>query len=123
MIEVSIEQWEEFYGQVWDILRDNVDASKNPYDRMNFIHHMLADKYPCTEWRFCGSLGFGGKIYRNDRKLYVSCYPEDETRARRKLIKSVNKKLEKLQKKMIGGPVYGSPTNHKKIATFWNEQQ
>lgn len=45
--------------------------------------------YPSLEYRFQGSLGFGGKVYLDDPPR-VSCYPEDETPARNKQIKSVN---------------------------------
>jgi len=40
----------------------------------------FTSKEPCTEWRFQGSLGFGGK-FRYPR-MSVDCYPEDETPAR-----------------------------------------
>ncbi len=46
-------------------------------ERDDFIYHHCTSEYECTEWRFCGNLGFGGKY----RSVWngVSYYPEDET--------------------------------------------
>jgi hypothetical protein len=45
------------------------------------------------EWRFGGQLGFGGKVYLSLSRLYVSCYPEDETPELRDRIAEVNSRL------------------------------
>ena len=45
------------------------------------------------EFRFQGSLGFGGKFWRNDGRFYVNCYNEDETPERLKTIERVNDAL------------------------------
>jgi hypothetical protein len=57
---------------------------------------------PCQwghEWRFGGQLGFGGKFHMVDGfrpRMYVSCYPEDQTPERLVLIATVNAELAKL---------------------------
>lgn len=48
------------------------------------------------EWRFGGTLGFGGKVHLNGRGLYVSCYPEDLTPELDDLIARVNRRLEEV---------------------------
>ena len=50
----------------------------------------------CTEYRFCGSLGFGGKVW-NNCGLYVNCYPEDETERRQRIIDATNAALAPIQ--------------------------
>lgn len=42
------------------------------------------------EFRFCGALGFGGKLYQVGSKLYVSAYPEDLNQERRASILKAN---------------------------------
>jgi hypothetical protein len=51
------------------------------------------------EYRFQGSLGFGGKLYVEDHgdRWRVSCYREDETSERREAIRKANKRLRELQ--------------------------
>lgn len=48
------------------------------------------------EWRFCGSLGFGGKFHFDGRRAYVSCYPEDHTPERMDAIASANRELAQI---------------------------
>lgn len=53
----------------------------------------------CTEYRFMGDLGFGGKFRNNgnrDNTPYVDCYPENETPERLKMIEAANKRLAEL---------------------------
>jgi hypothetical protein len=67
----------------------------------SFVFHHLKKDYP-NEWRICGKLGYGGKIWRreinfaNRVEMYISCYGEDETEERLKLISKVNKRIAKL---------------------------
>lgn len=46
-----------------------------------------------TEFRFIGSLGFGGKFWKARDRYYVTCYPEDETPGRQVLIQEANRLL------------------------------
>jgi hypothetical protein len=83
------------FGLVYDVLTKVCGASDNPYDREHFVAAQCEEGHP-TEWRFCGSLGFGGKFWRNDGRFYVSCYREDETPARLKAIAEANRLLSDL---------------------------
>lgn len=49
------------------------------------------------EYRFNGSLGYGGKLWLNDHECpRVDCYSEDMTPERRKMIKKANEALQAL---------------------------
>lgn len=70
----------ELYSKVWDILVEHAGASKLSDERESFVSSMTQIEYPTSEYRFQGSLGFGGKLYRDRfRGLWVSCYPEQRT--------------------------------------------
>lgn len=45
------------------------------------------------EWRFGGGLGFGGKLWWEGTRVWVSCYAEDETDERNARIASLNAQL------------------------------
>jgi hypothetical protein len=47
-----------------------------------------------NEWRFQGSLGFGGKFFRDSNGYRVSCYPEDKTPERNAAISRANSRLQ-----------------------------
>jgi hypothetical protein len=57
---------------------------------------MFLAAQPTTEYRFIGLLGFGGKFWLNDGRVYVTCYPEDETDERRGRIAVANHLLAEL---------------------------
>jgi len=61
-------------------------------ERDSFIYHHSKNKDICTEWRFQGKLGFGGKYY-SDLNV-VDCYSEDETPTILKLIEKINIELK-----------------------------
>lgn len=44
----------------------------------------------CPEYRIQGSLGFGGKLYRQGGRMWVDCYTEDATPERMAVIRKVN---------------------------------
>lgn len=56
----------------------------------------LTEEHDSHEFRFCGKLGFGGKLYFTGERLYVGCYREDETPATKRMITVANKKLAAL---------------------------
>jgi hypothetical protein len=92
------EDQRHLYEAIYDILVE--EAGANPNDREDFVLTYTRKEYPTTEYRFCGSLGFGGKFWRNQRfglcPFYVSCYPEDNTRERKVIIEHTNKALAAL---------------------------
>lgn len=77
--------------KVYDIL---LEAGATENWRTDFVLHMSGTT---QEYRFGGMLGFGGKFYNMAGRWYISCYPEDRTDARAKLIESINTRLRALQ--------------------------
>ena len=85
----------ELANRIYDILQECCGATD--YWRQNFVQ-VQTSRYE-TEYRFCGSLGFGGKLYRErwpKPHCRVSCYREDETPERRAAIERVNEILKAL---------------------------
>ena len=76
-------------NKVYDILVNIGGADEKMRDSFLYYHTEESD---CTEWRFCGKLGFGGK-YRSEYNS-VDCYQEDETKERLKIIEEINNKLK-----------------------------
>lgn len=83
---------EDQANAVYDVLVEHADA--HPDGREEFVFHLSGG---CTEFRFMGSLGFGGKLYVERRGWRVSCYPEDMTPTRAEAIRVTNAALEALR--------------------------
>jgi len=75
---------------VYEILVKVCSANEN--EEFDFIYHHT--KSGCNEWRFIGSLGFGGKYWSGRNE--ISCYPEDLTTERERIIKIANEMLSKI---------------------------
>ncbi len=90
---------------VWQVLVDHAGASDHPYDGEVFVFCQAAKVEP--EWRFCGSLGAGGKFRRNrvwigdvcTESWTVDCYAEDLTDERQTVIDKTNEALAELKEK------------------------
>lgn len=65
----------------------------DPRDGDSFVRSIVGG---CTEFRFCGALGFGGKFKAWNDQPYVDCYPEHETPARLAMIEAANRRLAEL---------------------------
>lgn len=72
---------------IYDILVSECGAEEEW--RANFLYHFPQ----CVEYRFGGTLGLGGKIWANNGRIYVSCYPEDLTEERKSVIERANLRL------------------------------
>jgi len=86
--------------KIYDYLIKHGGASSHIIDsvdveRESFIFH--AAEKGITEYRCVGKLGFGGKFRNNEDRWYVTCYREDETPERKKLIEKINKFLKELK--------------------------
>lgn len=79
-------------NKIYDILVNVCGAKED--ERQRFIDEAI--NRLGMEWRFRGSLGFGGKFYW-DSEWIVGCYQEDETQERRATIFKANLLLSKLQ--------------------------
>jgi hypothetical protein len=87
----------EFVRAAWQEVLVPICGAHGDPDREGFTQAHLDTAYPCTEWRFQGNLGFGGKFrLRSDLSCAVDCYPEDETPARRETIQKANSALKEL---------------------------
>ena len=66
----------------------------NGRNREDFVFYVAECKFPDKEYRFCGSLGFGGKfLNEGDRVPVVNCYLEDRTPEREAAILATNEAL------------------------------
>ncbi len=72
---------------IWDVLVEVCGAHPRQWDEFN--HHFPQ----CREFRFQGSLGFGGKVWADSRRVYVTCYGEDMTPERGDMIGHANSSL------------------------------
>ena len=84
--------------EVYTILASTCGAPES--FRSAFAHHFTEADWP-NEWRFGGHLGMGGKFYRDDERLRVGCYREDETDDRREMIEKANAQLERYAKEHL----------------------
>jgi len=84
---------EVIFNQVYDILVEHVGASPSKDQRESFVHYFIESR-SAVEWRFCGNLGFGGKLYRLYQHYYVSYYPEDRTAERDAALVKANELLK-----------------------------
>lgn len=80
-------------NQVYDILVKMGSASESMRD--SFIYYNCESEDGCSEWRFGGKLGFGGKYRVQYNK--VDCWSEDETPSILNLITEINNELSKLK--------------------------
>lgn len=78
---------------IYDILESDGAA---PGLRDSFVHWYHEPDQ--REWRFIGSLGFGGKFIKQSGRLVVSCYPEDRNTERIATIERLNARLAEVVK-------------------------
>lgn len=86
-------------NRIYDVLVRYAGAIES--DRLGFVlAHSSAHSEPggCREWRFQGSLGFGGKFRNDNNRWRVDCYPEDLTQARNLIIAATNAALAELRR-------------------------
>lgn len=78
--------------EVWDVLVEAAGAREAERDQ--FVHHAARTRPGDLEYRFCGVLGFGGKVRsQSDGTWSVDCYPEDSTPERRAVVEAVNARI------------------------------
>ena len=87
-----LEEGPEVANKIYDILVEECGAWEG--DRDMFLFHFK----DITEYRFCGNLGFGGKIWRRQPlfsppSYWVSCYPEDRTPSINEMVQKANARL------------------------------
>ena len=77
--------------KVWSMLVMRGQVEEDWAARLSFVTNWPG----CREYRFCGDLGFGGKVWAGSPP-YVTCYPEDKTPEREKTLASLNAALAAL---------------------------
>ena len=81
----------ETLNKIWDTLMKTCGAQES--GREAFVALLTHDE-AVREYRFIGSLGFGGKVWFNqDGVEHVNCYSEDWTPERRTMMDKANKAL------------------------------
>jgi hypothetical protein len=89
---------------VYDILVEECGATESwrTYFRTSWMEH--SSDYPDYpfEYRFSGSLGFGGKFYDSGGCWYVAYYPEDKTAEREAMVAAAQPRIEALQAQKRG---------------------
>lgn len=87
-----------FFEAVWDdVIVAICGRRADDLDRESFVRAYCNPIHPATEWRFSGSLGFGGKFWCQSKlECAVNCYPEDETPDRLRTIEQANAALKAL---------------------------
>lgn len=84
--------------RAYSILVEHAGAIESNDERADFIYSVSRPDLLTTEYRFGGSLGFGGKfrIPSDGRAPFVNCYPEDRTPERLEAIDRTNNALQAL---------------------------
>lgn len=84
---------------IYDMLVTEASAAADADSRFQFVAYVSERRTFAAgtrEYRFSGSLGFGGKFYVSGGRAYVSCYPEDQTPERLETIKRCNTAINAL---------------------------
>jgi hypothetical protein len=87
----------EVADRIWTVLVAEAEARRDQRDV--FVRYLTerVGLFGSWEYRFSGSLGFGGKLHYNGfRGAYVTCYPEDLTDERQATIDKVNEQLAEI---------------------------
>jgi hypothetical protein len=89
---------------VWRVLVEHAGAPGSPdsWKARDFLYHQTAGS--TDEYRFQGSLGFGGKFFNCNGRWYVTAYPEAVKRwpEMQQVIDATNEALAALRNAMIG---------------------
>lgn len=83
--------------RIWAVLVANAGANPSTLSCDQFV-------YVCgrgvSEYRFCGALGSGGKVWIEPERWRVSCYWENETPVTKKIVSDTNQRLTELRKEL-----------------------
>ncbi|GAB2733916.1 hypothetical protein [Nocardioides pakistanensis] len=110
--------------EVYTVLVEHAGASDDGWARADFVHHQGASF--CSEYRFGGCLGFGGKFWRTTVRLpdgtfgegwYVTAYPEDTTVEVQTRIDATNAALHQARQRHAAAPDYAAGGPSRGIGT------
>lgn len=89
----------EFYEACYALLVAEGHSRDEPMNRRAFVEYFMQpdSRDNPKEFRFQGQLGFGGKFWRRHSGHDVTCYPEDSTRERKRMIAKLNQAIVELE--------------------------
>lgn len=83
---------------IWRVLVEECGCRDDERQLWSFARYLSDnDKGFPKEWRFQGSLGFGGKFYNDHFSWRVGCYSEDRTSERNEMIRCANERLSAMR--------------------------
>lgn len=87
----------DFWDEVYDILEQECGATADEdAGHGRKVFRGIMGKGDCPEFRFMGSLGFGGKLYASGRRLAVGYYSENRNDEREEMACRANQRLMQL---------------------------
>lgn len=89
----------ELANEIYDVLVEVCGATNDNVMRPSFLHAFTKPNHT-AEWRFIGSLGFGGKFWACNGKFYVNCYQEHENTERLATIAEANRRLAEIHSRV-----------------------
>lgn len=92
--------------RIYALLVKHAGASNDLQSRTSFMMAHCT-REGCGEYRFIGSLGFGGKFRNDGGGWRVDCYREDETEERLRAIETTNAALKGLWEEQVAQRVGG----------------
>lgn len=88
---------EDLAGRIYAVLVETCGARVLDVHERPWCMTYIANNGEDREWRFKGSLGFGGKIYIDaNGDCRVDCYPDDKTPERQRMIDAAMVALKEL---------------------------
>lgn len=96
--------------QIYDVVVEQLPLKEHPDDLLDGMCHwrysfvQYATEGTWVEYRIGGPLGFGGKLWNNAGRWYVSCYSEDKNPEREEAVARTNAALDKLWESTYGAP-------------------
>ena len=93
--------------KIYYILVEHAGYYDSESNKGQFVYHQSVkpSKYNqfggCTEYRFQGSLGMGGKFWNTNNKFYISSYTEDKGSKEAKIISNVNELLKPIYQEYL----------------------
>jgi hypothetical protein len=83
--------------EAWTVLVNTCGAQSDSSGHgWESFRRYVTTEHPWHEFRFCGALGFGGKLHLSQSSVVVSRYPEDSTPERDRRVRLANEKLSAL---------------------------
>jgi len=95
----------EIANKVFDLLIEEAGAYEGNRNEFLFAQTRKPDEYykfgGCTEFRFGGKLGFGGKFWNTNNRFCVSAYSEETGSIQAEIIEKVNNLLKPIYEEHI----------------------